>query len=188
MARRREENAFLMRRLLRNLEKDHDRLREAVGIALTHREKLPYKGYVAEYPGLGRDSMVVAIHEVFAESGLGGLRLCPEALFPKCLWFEDDDIVLMWRRGGGFRTSQPVSRAHAPLIETKTRVVLFWEFPQPGADALSALSLQMFDSEGDLEHASPLSERVALTANPDEITEEKFHPTEADQEGFDFGS
>ncbi|MDK8894476.1 hypothetical protein QQA02_01930 [Corynebacterium sp. MSK006] len=177
-----------MRRVLRNLEKDYDKLREAIGLAQTYREKLPYKHYLEKCPSLDRDSMVVAIHELFSETGLGGLHLSASASFPMCLWFEDDDIVLMWRRSSGFRASQPVSRGQAPLIEAKARIVLFWEFPQPGADALSALSLQMFDNEDALEHARALSQRVPLSTNADEITAEKFSPTEADQEGFNFGS
>lgn len=187
MAYPRQENALLLRRVHKQITKQYDELREAVGTAVEYRQKLPYHDYLSRFPGLDRESMLVALHKQFHETGLGGLTLCEPSGFPTRLWFENDDVILMVRRRNGFRSS-PSESSDQPLIENKRRIVLFWGFPEPGADAVTAFSLQLFDGEGNIEEATALSRRIPLLTPTEKITEDKFYPTRADEQGFNFGS
>lgn len=187
MPHRRQDNALLLRRVHNAMTKQYDDLREAVGRAEEYRRKLPYRHQLKEFPSLDRDCMLVALYEQFQETGLGGLVLREQSWFPTRLWFENDDAVLLVRRKNGFRSS-PTDNTDQPLIENKRRIVLFWEFPNPGADAVTAFSMQLFDGEGNLEEAVELSQRIPLHTPTETITEDKFHPTRADDQGFNFGS
>ena len=187
MAHPRHDNALLMRRIHKQLEKQHDDLREAVGVALDYRRRLPYADYLVDHPGLDRDAMLVALLQQFQETGLGGLKLCEASGFPTRLWFENDDVILMVRRRKGFRNS-PAEASDQPLIENKRRIVLFCEFPKPDTDSLATFSLHLFDGEGPLEEAMKLSQEIDLLTPNEKITENKFYPTLADEQGFNFGT
>lgn len=183
----RRDNALLVRRIHKQLTKQYDELREAVGVALDYRRNLPYFDYLDEYPGLDREAMLVALHRQFRESGLGGLKLCEASGFPTRLWFENDDAFLVVRRKKGFRNS-PIETPDQPLIENKRRIVLFWEFPKPETDSITKFSIQLFDGEGTLEEARKLSQEFQLLTPNEKITEDKFYPTRADEQGFNFGT
>ncbi|CAB0489259.1 hypothetical protein BGK38_03470 [Corynebacterium diphtheriae] len=181
------ENLFTMKRVLRNLEVDHDALREALADGRRMRDLLPYGDYINRYRNLTRDPMVVAIHKQFHESGLGGLTI-DESMFPLSLRFEDDDVTLVFRRPEGFRHGTNEESSQRPLIERRSRIVLFWKYAEPGTDALKRISLQMFDNEGPLEEATMLSEKIPLLTKPESLTTAMFIPTHADEPRFVFGS
>lgn len=182
-----EDNALLLRRFHKQLTKQYDDLREAVGVALEYRRKLPYHDYLDEFPSLDRNPMLVALHKQFRDTGLGGLALSEPSGFPTRLWFENDEAILMVRRRKGFRHSTS-EEPDQPLIENKRRIVLLWEFPKTGTDSITAFSMQLFDGEGTLEDATKLSQEIQLLTPNEKITADKFYPTRAEDQGFNFGS
>ena len=183
-----DENLITLKRVMQQLEKQADSLREAIALGVSYKHKLPYQGYVRAYPSLGRDAMVVAFHEVFSESGLGGM-CWQESGFPQSLHFGDDTALLIVRKADGFRNSPHEEDPQLEFFAGTVRIVLFWSWPSSKAkDVLGCLSLQMFDNAGPLEEAQPLSQRISLLRNAADITLKDLNPNHHNEHPkFDFG-
>ena len=59
---------------------------------------------------------------------------------------------------------------------------------RPETDSITKFSIQLFDGEGTLEEARKLSQEFQLLTPNEKITEDKFYPTRADEQGFNFGT
>lgn len=182
-----DENLILMKQLFAVLEGQRDDIREAVVKAHEYRKMHARQDYIRAHPQLARGCMMIAFHEAFAESGLGGMSFL-DSNFPQQLHFSNEQATLILRREAGLRRIQPGESSQLELLPSKPRAVLLWDWTtNPNVDVLKCFGLQLFDGEDELEKAEVLSKRIPLLRSTDELSLQDFNPNRHDNLELNYG-